>query len=169
MIILLPQEYNYVIWVSLLIATECFFFGFIFAGGKRKVFTQEFMDKNFAEEHKKAFPNDKNITKGGYPDTGSGRYAKKLPYKDWFEFNLGQRIHMSFVEQVVNITVALLLAGIKYPIYSTVIGGVYFLGKIINGIGYSRSVEGKKIGNSISSAALIFSFGLGIASLVSFL
>jgi len=29
---------------------------------------------------------------------GSGRYSEKLEYKEWFEFNNAQRVHVNFVE-----------------------------------------------------------------------
>ena len=87
--LILPESYNYVLWVGLFVALQCFFTGFIVAGKKRgKIFTPEFLEKNFGEEHRKAFPGDKGVPKGGYPDNGSGLYSRKLSYKDWFEFNL---------------------------------------------------------------------------------
>lgn len=99
MIVTLPDEYPYVMLLSIAIAFQCFLFGFIAVGPKRsKFFTKEFMKKNFGEEHAKAFPNNPNPPKGGYPDTGSGLYAKKLGYKEWFELNIAQRIHGNFVD-----------------------------------------------------------------------
>ena len=59
----------------------------ITAGGPRgKIFTQEFMETNFKEEHEASGVNDPLI-KGGYPDSGSGRYIMKAGYKAWVEFN----------------------------------------------------------------------------------
>ena len=52
------------------------------AGASRKVFTEEFMEKNFGQEHSTALDGDK-IKKGGYPDHGNGRYAMALGYKEW--------------------------------------------------------------------------------------
>ena len=43
-----------------------------------KVFTEEYMKKNFGEEHEKAFGEE--ITVGGYPDNGNGYYSKHLTY-----------------------------------------------------------------------------------------
>ena len=45
--------------------------------------------KQFAEEHKKAFPNKVRAPEYGYPDTGNGRYGKKLAYPDWFNMGNG--------------------------------------------------------------------------------
>ena len=56
------------------------------AGYSRKhIFTKEFMENNFGEEHRKATGSD--IQAGGYPDHGSGRYTMKAGYKAWMEFN----------------------------------------------------------------------------------
>ena len=69
MIVTLPSEYPYVMLTSLLIAFECYLFGYILIGPKRKAFfTDEFMQKHFGEEHAKAFPNNPKPPKGGYPD-----------------------------------------------------------------------------------------------------
>ena len=67
----------------------CLAFGFMFIHPKRKeYFTKDFM-KQFEEEHHEAFGKDSNMGIGeGYPDMGNGRYAKKLPYKQWFLFNV---------------------------------------------------------------------------------
>jgi hypothetical protein len=86
--ITLPAEFNYVIWTSLFIGLQCFFTGFVSGGKRKNTFTKEFMEKNFGEEHRKAFPGSTEPPKGGYPDNGSGLYSKKLGYKEWFEFNL---------------------------------------------------------------------------------
>jgi len=45
--------------------------------------------KKFENEHKEAF-GDSSLPKGGYPDSGNGRYAKELEYGDWFRFNVSQ-------------------------------------------------------------------------------
>ena len=51
------------------------------------------MEKYFQAEHKKATGYD--ITANGYPDMGNGLYSQKLSYKDWYDFNVLQRIHMN--------------------------------------------------------------------------
>ena len=53
MITTIPDTYGYVLLVATLKAFELLAVGFIVPGMKRgKVFTKEFMDKNFLEEHK---------------------------------------------------------------------------------------------------------------------
>lgn len=99
MIVTLSEEYPYVMLTAIALAFQCYLFGYFAVGPLRyKYFSQEFLEKHFGEEHRKAFPNDKKLPKGGYPDTGSGVYSRKLPYKEWFELNVGQRIHGNYVE-----------------------------------------------------------------------
>lgn len=69
----LPSEYGWVLIIATVLAVELLFIGFA-AGGKRtEFFSEDFMKENFGEEHRKATETD--ITKGGYPDSGNGRYS----------------------------------------------------------------------------------------------
>ena len=61
-----------------------------------RVFNAEFM-KQFDELHK-AETGEEKAPKGGYPDMGCGRFSEKLSYKDWYEFNLAQRVHYNYLE-----------------------------------------------------------------------
>lgn len=94
----------------------CLAVGFAFVGPKRKkFFTADFL-KQFEKEHKAAFGETSKLPVGeGYPDTGSGRYALKLPYKQWFQFNVGQRLHLNFLETLVFYTIGVLAVSLKYP------------------------------------------------------
>ncbi len=46
----------------------------------------KFMTEKFEEEHDKHI-KDQKVNIAGFPDTGSGRYSDKLPYKSWVTFN----------------------------------------------------------------------------------
>ena len=48
---------------------------------RAKNFPYQWLKANFGEEHQEAFGT--KIPDMGYPDIGDGRYAKKLPYKQW--------------------------------------------------------------------------------------
>ena len=126
------------------------------------------MEKNFGEEHRKAFPGDKEVPKGGYPDNGSGIYSRKLSYKDWFEFNLAQRAHLNFVEQVFFVCFLILVSGVKYPIYATGAGALYAVGRLLYAIGYSSKVEGRLIGFLVVSISLLGLFGMSIMTCLSY-
>jgi len=61
--------------VVLVIAFECLLFGFLIGGGLRsKIFNEEFL-KKFEADHKEAFGSSSVPSKGGYPDSGNGRYS----------------------------------------------------------------------------------------------
>ena len=111
--------------------------GFVVVEYKRaKTYTEEYLKKNYEEEHKKAFPNDKRVPKFGYPDMGCGWYSSKLSYKEWFQFNVAQRIHGNFLEQLVTVTLLILIAGLKYPAYTFYAGIAYSIGRLLMAIGY---------------------------------
>ena len=46
---------------------------------------------------------------------GNGWYSQKLTYKQWFEFNLAQRVHYNFIENCIIIVFLILIAGIRNP------------------------------------------------------
>jgi uncharacterized membrane protein YecN with MAPEG domain len=50
---------------------------------RRQLFSKSFLEKHFGAEHKKA--TGQEIQEGGYPDTGEGRYSKKLTEDQWLE------------------------------------------------------------------------------------
>ena len=146
------MDYRWVLLTASLMAFHFILTGFIAAGGRRKkTFTPEFLEKNFREEHEAAFAGgsekQKAISKEGYPDTGSGRYSAKLGYKEWFEFNVGQRIHYHYLESVTSVICWLLIAGLLYPWVAVAFGGAYIVGRIIFHLGYSmKGPKGRVIG-----------------------
>ena len=84
--------------MALGISLQCYFTGFLVAQPRRfKMFNREFMNKNFKEIHQKE-TGQSVAPDQGYPDMGSGVYSEKLTYKQWFEFNLVQRVHQNFLE-----------------------------------------------------------------------
>ncbi len=73
--------------------------GFLVVEVRRaKTYTKEYLDKNYLEEHQKAFPGEKQVPKFGYPDMGNGFYSTKLTYKQWFDLNVAQRVHGNYLE-----------------------------------------------------------------------
>lgn len=82
----------------MLYSLEMVLIGFFVAGRVRgKVFTSEFMEKNFDREHREAtFQSIENSE--GYPDMGQGKYADKLSYENWLWFGKAQRTHYNFLE-----------------------------------------------------------------------
>ncbi len=45
----------------------------------------EFLEKEFGEIHRQAVGGA--IGKGGYPDSGNGRYIKAKGYKEWMDMS----------------------------------------------------------------------------------
>lgn len=147
------------------IAVQCLIIGFIGGGLRGKLFNAEFMERHFGEDHWKAF--GEKIGKGGYPDTGNGRYAQCLDYKGWFEFNNRQRAHYNCLEQVATIISLVLVSGISVPVAAGVIGWVYFVGRIAYTFGYiSKGPKGRTVGALICDVALVASLVTAIISCV---
>ena len=147
MITTIPDAYGYVLMVASLLGLELLMIGFIFPGSKRaKVFSKAFMDKNFLEEHRE-WTGEADIPKGGAPDMGSGRYAAKLNYKEWYEFNNAQRAHYNFLEMAPSTFLWLLIAGIYFPVASAWLGLGVAVCRIIYSIGYaSKGPKGRGLG-----------------------
>lgn len=130
------NDFGYVMIVGALIAIEVCIFARIFGGMSRKVYTKEFMTTNFGQLHRDTFGEEIGLS--GHPDTGSGFYSQKLGYKEWFEFNNSQRVHLHFVEWIATYLFLLGAAGVYYPITSASIGLAIFLDRIAYGVGYVR-------------------------------
>ena len=123
------------------------------------------MTKNYNAEHLKAFPGDKRVPKLGYPDMGCGWYSGKLTYKQWFDFNVVQRIHMNFLEQLFFLLFLILTAGVTNPAYTVYAGIAYCLGRLIMALGYLRSPKDRRPGGILLNGSTLALFGLSAHSL----
>lgn len=92
--------------------------------------------KKLKNEHIQAFPHESGLPALGYPDNGSGRISDTLSYKQWFEMNQGQRIHLNYVEHLPMIIGFSLIAGVLYPCLIASLGFLYVIGRIIYAEGY---------------------------------
>ena len=109
------NEYGYVLAMTIWLSLQCYFTGFILVEYKRaKTYTTEYLNKNYLEEHKKAIPKDTKVPKFGYPDMGNGYYSSKLTYKQWFDFNVVQRVHSNFLEQILIVILLMLVSGLRH-------------------------------------------------------
>lgn len=106
---------------------------------RHKVFSDQWVKDNLEEFHKDGLKEedvDVEYPYMGYPDNGAGLYARKLPYKDWFEFNCAQRVHMNSVEHL-SYTIPLFFAsGIFFPRFVAGMGGVVLVGRELYRVGY---------------------------------
>ncbi len=123
------SPYTLVILGNLLIAIQILVFTYIYVLKQRmKIFRFKFFkDNGFVEQHQEAFKEAP--AKLGYPDTGNGRYSKKLTYKEWYTFNCAQRVHMNYIEGIVLIVIGSLISGIVYPQWTFAIQVLYILGR----------------------------------------
>ena len=94
---------------------------------------------------------------------GMGRYSERLSYKDWFEFNKGQRIHYNYLESLTPVVFWLLIAGTYYTWVAVAFGAAYIFGRIVYHIGYSRSGPSGRVAGLIIcqiTAPVLFVFAL---------
>ena len=159
----ISTDYGFVLFSAAAIAFECILTGFVAGRGRSRVFSKEFLERNFNDEHRREVGTD--IGKGGYPDMGNGRYASKLSYRDWYDFNNGQRAHYNFVEQVGSILILLLVAGISHPTIAGSFGLTYFVGRILFTFGYvSRGPAGRIAGALLLDVGIL---GLVVLAFIS--
>jgi glutathione S-transferase len=96
---------------------------------------------------------------------GNGRYAAKLSYKEWYEFNSAQRAHYNFVEWIASTIVLILIAGLYFPIPGAALGLAYFIGRLVYSIGYVfKGPQGRVIGVLINDLAFLALFVLSFIS-----
>lgn len=157
------NDFGYVMIIGSLIALEVVIFARIFGGMPRKVYNKEFMTTNFGQLHRDTFGEE--IGLGGHPDTGSGFYSQKLGYKEWFEFNNSQRVHLHFVEWIATYLFLLAAAGVYYPITSASIGLAIFLDRIAYAVGYvTKGPKGRVVPFIIN---IILTVVLGLVAVLS--
>merc|ERR1711988_429155 len=103
------EDYPICILLSIWIAFQCTMVGFTATQAARSnALTSEWLEENFGEEHRKAFPEQKTVAGGGYPDMGNGCFSQKLSYKKWYDFNCAIRSHANFVESENMVCVSIL-------------------------------------------------------------
>lgn len=82
----LPDEYPLVLLVAVLLCTECLLFGHICVGRARQaVYQHPEVEKKIEKLHLVEMGRELRNVKGGYPDTGSGRFSSEefISYTQW--------------------------------------------------------------------------------------
>ena len=131
-----------------------------------KSFTRAFMEQ-FDEEHREAFPGKERAPEWGYPDTGNGRFGKKLPYADWFRMGNGQRCQINFLEHLHFLILSPIIVALWFPIVAIVLQCVIFVGRLMFTIGYTFGGPSKRIFGAITMDLAIFvSFGFMVAACI---
>ena len=67
---------------------------------------------------------------------GSGKYSQKLTTAQWLDFNVAQRQHLNFVEQMVPMVLPLLVAGLFQPRLTVLCGAASIVGRLLYSLGY---------------------------------
>ncbi|KAL5119335.1 hypothetical protein ACEQ8H_002822 [Pleosporales sp. CAS-2024a] len=122
-IIQIPGDYGYV----LLVAVSTFFVGTwhgIRVGGFRKAANVPYPFEYASYEQ---------------IQTASPASAKAM-----LAFNSAQRAHQNFNENHPTALGAMAIAGLKYPVATAVLGGVWAVNRVIYAVGYTNGPEGGK-------------------------
>ena len=163
----IPKELLWCIIMAMAIVMQYVITMYAFTMRARlSVFTRQFMSQ-FDDEHRAAFPGQEHAPEFGYPDTGNGYYAKKLPYSDWFKINCGQRCQINFLEHLNFLIVGTLICALAYPVWALVLQCFIFTGRLLFSIGYTvYGPSGRTPGAIIMDLAIFGTFGLMIAAVV---
>lgn len=147
--IALTSHFGWVLLAAAALAMECVLIGMLLAGSaRRKTFTEDFLKRNFEQEHTAA--TGEPISAGGYPDMGSGWYSRKLPYLSWWNFNNAQRAHYNFVETIAATTLLLIVGGLYQPLIAAATGLAVIIGRLAFALGYTYGgPSGRLIGGII--------------------
>jgi glutathione S-transferase len=90
---------------------------------------------------------------------GSGLYAGKLSYKDWYDFNNAQRAHYNYLEMAPTTFLWLLIAGIYFPLPAAALGVGVFVFRLIYAVNYAKKGPGGRglgaIGNDLALLGLL--------------
>ena len=81
----ISEDYRWTLLVTLLMIVHYYVLVGMAGSARKKWFNEHFMQEYFGAEHLAATGHE--IGKGGYPDSGSGRYTMRLGYRGWMEFN----------------------------------------------------------------------------------
>ena len=79
---------------------------------------------------------DTPTPKLGYPDMGAGVFSKQLGYKEWFDFNVAQRIHNNSIEHLAWLMPLTLVGGIFFPRFISGCTSVVLVGRELYRFGY---------------------------------
>ncbi|KAK5174594.1 uncharacterized protein LTR77_001675 [Saxophila tyrrhenica] len=85
--------------------------------------------------------------------TGEKKHAMYL-------FNTAQRAHGNYMEHHAATVIAMLVAGVQYPIASSVMGVGWVLSRVVYAVGYTRKDKTDGSGRLIGSGFWLFELGL---------
>jgi len=156
--ITVPSGYGLVLLEALVMGAQLVLIGFAAGSLRSKLFTKAFYEKNFPSWKKDGLP-----TESGYPDNGSGILSHKLSPSDWVTFNNAQRAHYNYLEGIIPCMMSLLVGGLYFPKYASILGGAYIFGRALYTGGYKmKGPKGRVVGAIICDLALVGLFGMAM-------
>ena len=94
---------------------------------------------------------------------GSGHFAKKLSYADWYKFNNAQRVHYNYLENLQLILVLIFIAGLKQPLAALILACIYFAGRTLYSFGYGmKGPGGRNFGGMFAGLSLLTLLALSL-------
>ncbi|KAK3904968.1 hypothetical protein C8A05DRAFT_31225 [Staphylotrichum tortipilum] len=86
-----------------------------------------------------------------YPNSyASAEQADKDPKA--FAFNCAQRAHNNFTENLTPFLGALLISGLRYPVYAAGLGALWSAGRVMFALGYTSSgPQGRILGSALGA------------------
>ena len=77
-----------------------------------------------------------------------------------FIFNCAQRAHANYMENHPSTVLSILIAGIRYPVASSIIGGIWMICRVLYAVGYTRRDKKAGKGRAIGAGMWPAQFGL---------
>mmetsp|Transcript_17600 Transcript_17600/g.27540 ORF Transcript_17600/g.27540 Transcript_17600/m.27540 type:complete len:176 (-) Transcript_17600:50-577(-) len=159
----LEQEHAYVLLALLAIPFHCMIQGFLVAGVRYRVFSAKYISEHLGDvnaELKKA--GREEIKKGCHPDNGLGRLSNALSAADWIDLQQAQRAHLNYLETLSLSLWLLAIAGVFYPFYAAVSGGVHLLGRQLYCTGFRSKPSARGPGFLLFTLSNLANFGMGV-------
>ena len=158
-----PDNYRLCVRACLLVSLVYVATGYLVTRVRNRFFNQEWLEKNFGAEYEKYFKT--KIPQGGYPDDGNGKFAEKLSFGEWHEFNLAARAFNNFTEWIMGSVASIAMAGLYNPELAAIIGYIIALGRLLYALGYLVSPKHRIVGAAMAKIAIVVNlaiFGVGV-------
>ena len=139
----IPREYGWTLLTAALMLVQFNLMGFWTMSKRIKIFTRDYLKGNFTDDLKEAKERTPAM---GYPDMGTGWFAQKLPYQDWFYFNCVMRCHQNLFEYIIVAVVATLTLGLFNAWAGAVLGGVWILLRFVYNYMYTNGGKVQTVG-----------------------
>lgn len=123
---------------------------------RSRFFTKSFLNEHFREYHQIELPEVQNVPHEGEPDDGNGRYADKLFYSQWLEFNCATRCFYSCLEQLVILVPLSMLIAVFSNWLGALINCTWALARVIFTVGCLYHPDKRVLGGIISDFLLIW-------------